>query len=357
MGKDKRRGQGVKWVDDPHDPNFANYRYFASPQQRETVIGARLRQVETVEARKAGAREPNRRQRQQHGAQPVYPEISAAKFASLLGKRLWAADDLADGLQRLPRDDALLHRHISLNGKVWLGWLVFDVDHPDAAHAHERGGLPSPNIIVVNPNNGHAHVAYRLSIPIKRSAATAFAFYDDVRRGLRRRLGADRNYHGPTAKNPLHCSWRTTWARSTPYSLEDLNGYLTFEDKRPEATFETSAADVGGRNTAIFDLLRRNAFTVTRYHRGKALIQALEAIAKQVNTAFEVPLSSNEIAAIVRSVARWVSRKYSDERFSRIQSHRAQSRWKTHEALSKTKPWEKVGKSRSTWYRHRRRDR
>ena len=209
------------------------------------------------------------------------------------------------------------------------------------------------NIIIINTENGHAHVAYRLRIPVWKNALQSFAFYEDVRRGLRRRLDADPSYHGPTAKNPLHPKWLSLWARSAPYSLDELNRHLAIEDKRPDGPIEMSQADSEGRNTAIFRLLRHEAFKIARR---KALTNALSATAMAANSSFDLPLSTKEINSIVRSVARWVSKQYSDQRFSRIQSLRAQSRWKTHVSLGTTRPWEKSGQSRSTWYRQRRRD-
>ena len=62
---------------------------------------------------------------------------------------------------------ALRNPLIQINLPVLTWWLVFDIDHPQAAVAWQDAGLPPPNWVAVNPSNGHAHMVYGLSIPVK----------------------------------------------------------------------------------------------------------------------------------------------------------------------------------------------
>jgi hypothetical protein len=77
------------------------------------------------------------------------------------------------------------------------------------------------------------------------------------------------------------------------------------------------------------------------------------AFALAINNQFEKPLSHREIAAIVRSVTKWIARKFSADKFSNIQRNRANRRWTGHVSAQATKPWEAVGASRAIWYRHK----
>ena len=46
-------------------------------------------------------------------------------------------------------------------------WLAYDVDRPGAAIDWSDRGAPAPNISVKNPENGHAHLLYGLSVPVR----------------------------------------------------------------------------------------------------------------------------------------------------------------------------------------------
>ena len=86
-----------------------------------------------------------------------------------------------------------------INLPVLTWWLVFDIDHPQAAVAWQDAGLPPPNWVAVNPSNGHAHMVYGLSIPVKTAdpehikALRYFAaVYDAMAVALKSRLKLQR---------------------------------------------------------------------------------------------------------------------------------------------------------------------
>ncbi len=238
---------------------------------------------------------------------------------------------------------------------VW-HWLVFDVDAVDACSRAEDRDCPPPTFISLNRENGHGHLAYRLEAPISdfsSSSRRAIKFYEDVERGMSRRLGADPAYSGFLSKNPLSNRWETLWLATRPYQLATLNDYLEPADKRNLPRQQLSGI---GRNVAIFDTLRAFAYKQWRRFRIKRKsIEHFEAClldhAKGINCAFPVPLSHPEIKAIARSIARWVWDEFSMTRFSAIQEARALKRWQSVPTLAKSKPWEATGVSRATWYR------
>jgi hypothetical protein len=48
---------------------------------------------------------------------------------------------------------------------------LHDIDQPDAYHAHRDAYVPKPNLIIINPANGHGHAAYLLATPVARHSA------------------------------------------------------------------------------------------------------------------------------------------------------------------------------------------
>lgn len=170
-------------------------------------------------------------------------------------------------------------------------------------------------------------------------------------------LEADKRFVGLIVKNPLHTDWLVEWRRDEPYSLDELNDWLFDRDKgfdpRPEAQFGA------GRNVTTFNELRTFAYyEVLKFKRAGRDLAAfgarLNSVAIGINRQFERPMAYSEVRAIAKSVAKWVWRRFSDERFSEIQQARIARRWAGHVAASVTQPWAELGISRATFYRRRR---
>jgi hypothetical protein len=86
---------------------------------------------------------------------------------------------------------------------------------------HVEAMLPPFNVVMVNPANRHAHVAYVLDVPVGRHDAARLkplTLLAAIERGPTRRLGSDRGYSGLLVKNPLHPHWIVEWRRDAPYS-------------------------------------------------------------------------------------------------------------------------------------------
>lgn len=234
-------------------------------------------------------------------------------------------------------------------------WMVYDIDSADAYHRAEDRGCPPPTFIALNRENGHAHIAYLLESPVTvydASSRKAMRFYEDVERGFTNKLGADRCYSGFLSKNPLSDAWLVDWQAKTPYQLATLNDCLESSDKRKLPKGELSTV---GRNTALFDGLREVGYKQWYSYRkaGKSFddFAAMILVAGEgVNNTFSRPMTHAEVKGIARSVARWIWKSFSLEKFSVIQSARGKKAWSKTATLTAAKPWEAEGISRRTWY-------
>ena len=237
-----------------------------------------------------------------------------------------------------------------------------DIDHPGAYFAHRDANIPEPNVIAINPENGHGHSAVLLASPVARHSAARvepFRFYSAVERGIARRISADRQYVGLITKNPMHAHWRVEWRRDEPYTLGELADWLFFEDMPPDATVETTLG--AGRNCAVFDELRliayREVLTFKRTGSLDAWAARCERLAIALNQRFPRAMRLSEVRAIAKSVARWTWRNFGAEKFPARQSlrgaRRATQMWAGHISAESTKPWLAGGISRRTWYRRR----
>lgn len=241
--------------------------------------------------------------------------------------------------------------------------MPFDVDRPGAYFADDDSNLPPANIVMVNRENGHAHLAYLLSSPVhKHSFARKrpLDFFAAVERGFTNRMGADKFFTGLILKNPAHTDWHVEWRRDQPYTLAELDDALFDRDKRFDPRVEVQWG--AGRNVTTFDELRAVAYReVLKFKRSDGDLQQFTArlgdIANGINRQFKVPLAPSEIRATVRSVSKWTWRRFSDEGRSRWASRRGKfgmaKRWAGHVAESSTKPWEALGISRRTYYRRK----
>ena len=284
------------------------------------------------------------------------------RFAELLPVRPFAADDPHHGVRILTRPHALRRRHLQFNAPFSLRWILHDIDDSQAYFVHRDACLPPPNVIAINPGNGHAHSAYLLAVPVAKHCAARpgpLRLFAAVERGIARRIGADRRFTALIAKNPLHADWRVEWRRDQPYTLEELADWLFPCDMAPDVGVKIVFG--AGRNCMLFDELRMAAYREVRAFKRASSIETfrdrLHKIALAINHAFSLPLGPSELRAIVKSVTCWTWSHFSDAAFSQRQSmlgkRGAAKRWAGHVVAEKIKPWEAEGISRRTWYRER----
>jgi len=224
-------------------------------------------------------------------------------FVSELPKRPYCTNSLKHGLVIRPRDSAILKPYIEINPPKMVHWLIFDIDRDNGAFAWQDAfGLKAPNFAVVNPKNGHAHLYYKLSVPVCKTEAAhikPLQYLSAVEYTYSKALEADRGYAGLIAKNPL-LGFRSL---SKPYSLSELASNVDLETK-PKREVSTGL----GRNVDLFENTRKWAYKAVRsFWRPGGYPEwekALKTHCEALNT-FSVPLPESEIRATAKSIASW----------------------------------------------------
>jgi len=198
--------------------------------------------------------------------------------------------------------------------------LRFDIDSEGGGAAWIEAELPAPNLIVVNPANGHAHLTYLLGAWVRTdfgdpSRLRVVRHAAAIERAYASALGADQAYAGRFQHNPFSDAYVTKIGRQAPYSLAELAQYVDLYAPAAKA-----APPQGfGRNVEIFDRLRRWAYSAVadwKFGTPEAWERVVSERATQI--AAEVgaesprgPLPANEVGHIIKSVARWVWERYS----------------------------------------------
>lgn len=280
------------------------------------------------------------------------PERLRRTFPRLVPRYPYCTDRFPGPVFVRSAEVALQCRHIQLNGPGVQVWMLFDVDRKDAAAAW--GDTAAPNFIATNADNGHAHLAYLLKVPILKYARPGpLAFAADVERGLQRLLDADPNYCGMLTKNPVHEDWRVTWVAAKPYLLGDLAKALGPR----EMSVRKRCPNLGtglSRNVTVFDETRRWSYGEIlpfKRHGGSSDVWTAQCIkyAHDCNEQLPKPLVVSEVRSIAKSVSRWTWRHFDEAKFSDVQSARSRRRWKGHTP----EPWKACGVSRATYYRRK----
>jgi hypothetical protein len=249
--------------------------------------------------------------------------------------RPYCTDDLQYGLRSRPLTAALKMPYIQPNPPHLRFWLLFDVDREGGALAWEDANLPSPAWAAVNPENGHAHLAYGLSAPVLVSESARRApirFLQGIEGAYREALSADRGYSALITKNPLHARWRVLYGDQRLWSMHELAEYGNVEKYIPRHAKKPEEYGLG-RNCILFDHTRQWAYRNIRKakERGSfAMWQSdMNNRALMRNADFSHPLQGSEVWHIVKSVAKWTWRQFdvarSDEKFSKRQAARGKA--------------------------------
>lgn len=240
--------------------------------------------------------------------------LGLEQFKDKLPNKPYCSDDLHLGLQVRPKHLALLKRYIQPNHPYYTHFFVFDLDSPSAYidYFYSMVGVPTPNLIVENPENGHAHFIYQLATPIYNTDASKpkpIQYANAVYMALRDALEADKSYSGLITKNAVHEHWRTNILREQPYTLDQLSERLDLTAKQINKEIKIDEAVGLGRNCCVFHKVRHWAYVEVRQYRSKSFNQWLDAVIAQcgsVNLQFTVPMQYNEVKGIAKSIARWV---------------------------------------------------
>jgi hypothetical protein len=228
----------------------------------------------------------------------------------------YCTNDLQHGLRVRGRAVALKMRYFQLNHPSFCHALVFDVDRAGAAYAAQDAGLPDPSVVIITPHNRHAHLWYLLDAPVATGDAARqkpLDYLAAIERTMGRHIGADMSYSSLITKNPLRTDdWLSLYSLDAPlrlYTMQQLHEDIGLLD--PKRTKPDEAYGFG-RNSMLFDKLRKWGYVAIRRHRGGlrrdsfALWQA-ECLDKvqSINSEFLNPLSLSEIRSVAKSTAKF----------------------------------------------------
>lgn len=284
-------------------------------------------------------------------------------------RRPYCSDDLANGLRIRSLAKALTQPYIQANPPHLRVWALFDIDRPAAALAWEDADLPPPTWTAINRQNGHAHSAWGLEVPVLVDGLGArdapLRYLCAVESLMAERLQADPGFGGLITKNPAHPLWWTLRGPRLSYSLGELAEWLPgLEKHRPR---RRAPEQIGlGRNVALFDRVRHWAYRAIRPYWGTGLqgwnawLSLCNSRALTYNADFLTPLHGREVWHLARSVAKWTWRNTTAEGFSAWQAAQgrkagiASGKVRRAGSTEEAQPWVAEGISRRTWYYRRR---
>ncbi|MFL1420205.1 replication initiation protein [Pseudomonas fildesensis] len=218
-----------------------------------------------------------------------------------------------------PRDYAIRYPYMQINRRGMVSWLIFDLDHTNSL-AWDDEGLPPPNLIVRNRNNGHSHLFYAIP-PVcttENARDKPIQYMKAVYAAFALRLKADPDYNsGPVAKTPGHPWWSTSELHNHVYELGDLADYVELQVS-PWKTGPQLEDLPHSRHCVLFEQLRYFAYSIVNQERERGTLatfsRRLEAFAHNHNkfarNGFSEDLMLSSVRATVRSVARWTWTRY-----------------------------------------------
>ncbi|WP_455809791.1 replication initiation protein [Pseudomonas koreensis] len=218
-----------------------------------------------------------------------------------------------------PRDYAIRYPYMQINRRGMVSWLIFDIDHTNSL-AWDDEGLPPPNLVVRNRNNGHSHLFYAIP-PVcttENARDKPIQYMKAVYAAFALRLKADPDYNsGPVAKTPGHPWWSTSELHNHVYELGELADYVELQVS-PWKTGPQLEDLRHSRHCVLFEQLRYFAYSIVNQERERGTLasfsQRLEAFAHNHNkfarNGFSEDLMLSSVRATVRSVARWTWTRY-----------------------------------------------
>lgn len=235
----------------------------------------------------------------------------------------FGTDDLRTGLRFLPVENLLTLALVQHNMKHSLGSLVFDLDSETSLIDLEDRECPPPNIVAINPDNGHSHVFYMLEAPVHNydgASKKALRWMAAIDLALTKKLGADPGYSKLISKNPINERWITFFPRVDLYDLQELADWVDPEILKHYNDLRRKLPGVGfGRNCRMFEDLRFWAYRERRkeqlYLSQGMFYEACLWRGLAINKDFTPPLPHSEVRSTARSVAKWTWRNMSYQGF------------------------------------------
>ena len=248
----------------------------------------------------------------------VRPSSLQQDFKNKLAHKPYCSDDLGYGLQIRDKQIALLRKYIQANSPHKLYWIVFDIDYPCVLETtFKEKILPTPNLVVVNPENSHSHLLYGLKEGVYLTDNANLAplrYAKAIEYSLRQELMADSGYSGLIIKNPQNTSWNTLELNEELWSLGELGEYLTLPKTMPKRENLIGL----GRNCTLFELGRKYAYSEVLKQKimgntKDGFYQVVLHFIEQHNQDFPNPLMFNEYKGIAKSISNWTWKHYGDK--------------------------------------------
>lgn len=265
----------------------------------------------------------------------IQPQLEL--FPSFIGNlptKPYCTNDLGTGLKIRSKNTALAFKYIQPNSPFYQYYFVLDLDYESALSEilYSLGGVPMPNFVAENPQNGRLHAFFELKTPIYTTDASRqkpIMLANAVYLRLRELFNADMGYSGLISKNPIHEQWRTYSIRKTPYSLNELSSKLDIDWNEAKKVPKQDEAVGLGRNCYVFHTARHWAYVEIRKYRGKTYSNWLEAVIEhclKLNDGITEPMQYNEIKGIAKSISRycWKKDAYHYQEFIDRQSRKGQ---------------------------------
>ncbi|MDF5252368.1 replication initiation protein, partial [Vibrio parahaemolyticus] len=252
---------------------------------------------------------------------------------------------------------AIKKKYLQVNQPKLVTYLVFDIDRQGGVLAWYDNDLPTPYWTSKNPENAHAHIAYRLKVPFCTSDiahSEPIRYAAAIESAMIERLKADRGFAGLLTKNPLHPHWQNEFWTEYEYTLDELAEYLDLKG-HPLRGSETSGL---GRNCELFDNTRQWAYRAIREYWAPNYKRKWNAAVydkvESTNSQFNVPLPVSEVKAIAKSIANWTYREFTPEKKSQWHAKKGAKGGKVSKGggrPSLNEPWVELGISRRTYFR------
>ena len=241
-------------------------------------------------------------------------------FPSFIGNlpiKPYCTNDLATGLKIRPKNSAISFKYIQPNSPFYQHYFVLDLDYESALSEilYSLNGVPMPNFVAENPQNGRLHAFFELKTPIYTTDASRqkpIMLANAIYLRLRELFNADVGYSGLISKNPMHEQWHTYSIRKKPYSLNELSSKLDISWLDVKKAPKQDEAVGLGRNCYIFHTARHWAYVEIRKYRGKTYSIWLQCVMDhclKLNEGITKPMQYNEIKGIAKSISRYCWKK------------------------------------------------
>lgn len=239
--------------------------------------------------------------------------LALDSFQNTLPKKPYCSNDLTQGVVIRPREMAINFKYLQPNHPYYQHYLILDLDY-DAALVeilYSMTGLPLPNLLVENRENGRSHIFFKLRKPIYKTNASKLKpiiYANAILKRLQQLFNSDVGYSGLIAKNPIHEHWRAYTLHPEPYSLHQLIQKLDITWDEANKPIKQDEAIGLGRNCFIFHTARHWAYNEIRNYRGKTYNQWLEAVinhCSKLNSGLSQPMQYGEVKGIAKSISRW----------------------------------------------------